>query len=228
MKQNDLFMKAYIFFLVICTIIKGFYSFPMWDCLLTAITLSSGFFAYADLFSSLSKTYQNLSVQTIEYNDKILHFIQNEETQFEKLKNVSKVPGAYTSNEIEISINDLNDLRDSIGKTKETAEKGLEKSKRCLIAGETLTIIGFILFFVILVIPEIAEWCLPARDSITVGAFAIILSTNYFRSNSDVVIERINTSREKTIEKYRQLTTNQKLLFELASALSDEGVNHAD
>ena len=58
MKRNNWFMIAYILFLIIASVVRYFYNYPMWNSLVLAVTVSSSILSFAEAFSvmlSISK-----------------------------------------------------------------------------------------------------------------------------------------------------------------------------
>lgn len=61
MKRNNIFMWAYITFMVLSCIVRSITDFSMWTPIVIAITISSMFFAIEELFSSVSGMYGRLN-----------------------------------------------------------------------------------------------------------------------------------------------------------------------
>ena len=51
MKKQNLLMYAFVAFLFICLLVKPFWTFPMWDAFVIAISCASYFFAFGDYFN---------------------------------------------------------------------------------------------------------------------------------------------------------------------------------
>ena len=183
MKRNNIFMWAYITFIGICIIARIIGDFPLWQPIVLAITISSAFFAFEDLYSSRSRYLrdscsiaENFIAEAKKRNNDHLLF-------FAKLSEASK---RYKG-----TANDVGTIEDAFGPVKEQTEalsgyiKELEakttaKQKKQVEYHRIASIfafLGFLCLFCTMAFAPHMDLANVQQEGLSVFSFAVILLT---------------------------------------------------
>ena len=187
MKRNNIFMWAYISFIMFAILLRLFNEFLLWRPIVLAITVSSVFFALEDLFASLYHSLKDfldiansLTSEVRKQNDKDMGFLAKidraipllKESQYD-VTNINYIAEATRKELLE-----LDELICSIDKEIQTKTNTLYHYNKIAIVS---AFIGFLCLFCTLIvatslfIPEIAQ------EILTVMPFALILLTQQIK-----------------------------------------------
>lgn len=221
MKRNNLFMVAYIIFIIICVIVRLFGEFPQWQVIVAAITTTSWIFSLADFNYTAANEIHVISKNNLEFSESNIENIQNMLNAIDTLLDESK-DGSPEATE---KTNHYNCIKQSAVKCMEDYKKLKSDTKRYnLIANisakiaSVLTVVGFVAFFAIMSFDEFSKVFINRQDIMTVMAFVIILYTQYMSETSKEDRKKTKESAEQLINRWNALRET----FEL------EASNHAD
>ncbi len=186
MNRNNAFMLSYIAFIIICILVRMFTDYPMWNVIVSAITVSSWFFAIGDANISDAEDLQQLLDAWYRFSekekintDKLLPKAIEAKERFLKKEDVDDEKAA----EIVGMMNEAIEYLQSVNKEDKDFENALRKKKQkianCQKCGLWCTILGFLTFFSIVTFQKIGEVVIGVQDYTTVSAFAIILMSQY-------------------------------------------------
>ena len=182
MKRNNIFMWAYISFIIFSALLRMFVEFSLWSPIVLAITVSSVFFALEDMYASF---YHSLK-DSIDIVD---NYLSEERKKYDReMRYVAKLGRAISLYEDSIqdimSKDSYESLRDSyhkaydlIGSLEKDNEEKRNKLKTYKKATNICAYFGFLcLFFTLIIasslpVPEIVQ------EILTVVPFALILIT---------------------------------------------------
>ncbi len=225
MKRNNLFMLAYIIFIIVCMFVRLICDYPMWHTIVSAITISSWFFAVADASSSDAEYLKQQIRIWLQF------------TEAEKVKAVETLDWAKAEKQYVTENRDRYDedllkeklviLNDVIGrmehriKDDETVDEELEpnnkKAQKYERVAEVCTIFGFLTFFCIMSFQTISKLVVSLQDVTTVAAFAIILATQYISEQRRLKNNAFEHRSAALLENWSSLCDNVK-----------ESMSHAD
>lgn len=182
MKRNNIFMWAYISFIIFSALLRIFVEFSLWSPIVLAITVSSVFFALEDLYTSLCHSLKD-SIDIVD------NFLSEERKKYDReMRYVAKLGRAISLYEDSIqdimSKDSYESFRDSYREADDiicSIEKGNEEKRNKIKiyqkATNTCAYLGFLcLFFTLIIansltVPEIVQ------EILTVVPFALILIT---------------------------------------------------
>lgn len=180
MKRNNIFMWAYISFIIISALWRFFVEFSLWTPIVLAITVSSVFFALEDLFTSLYHS----SKDSLEIVDSFISEMRKKDDR--EMRVLTKIGEAITL--YEDSIHGIVDkdlyetLRRGYLKTEDdicSIEKGNEEKRNELKtyekAANILAYLGFLCLFCTLIIASSYTAPKMVQEVFTVVPFALIL-----------------------------------------------------
>lgn len=170
MKRNNMFMLAFILFIFISAIVRLFGEFPMWDTIIVAVTISSGFFAVADSRSTVaSDLNRSIRERTRQIGD--------EQYKLSGMQLPGTQPTPMDVHEMNKILSDCRTQQEELYHSIETDMKDLRHYER--VAG-TCLMLGFLSFFCCLAFSPISRFLVPYQDMLTLLAFGVILLTQYF------------------------------------------------
>ena len=196
--QRKPLMLAYIIFLIVCVFYNMIakyldWDFQMWNPILVGVTVASYFFTLSSNIKNLINRDKELLDFLIEEKRKIKEILVKEETLDKK----ESEPLAKINNEY---------LAELEGDIKKTA-KGIKKIGQKAFA---LDVVGYLVFFCIIVFPEINRFFLSSQDTITMTAFVAVLLNEYI----DNIFDERFTKRKNKIS-----TETNKLLDKINKAI---------
>lgn len=208
MKRCNILMGAYIFFILICFVVRNFVEYPMWGAIVAAVTVSSAFFTYADFFWSNSQSLSDVCDLADEYISDTRKKLNAETYTFEKIhKKIYSIPeGKFDFSEMERVIGTIqqehNDTENWLNDYVKKTDANRRKVKNYKFISEVFTFVGFLSFLCILVFLPITDKVVQMQDMVSVLAFAVILLSQL---SSSIFYEMLKQDKEKVInakEKY--------------------------
>ena len=188
MKRNDMFMLAYIIFMVIAVVTRIFFDYQMWKPLVAAITCSSWMFAVADHYLLVSNEVLKLTSKQKELMEYALKQYTKTATaidnRIESLNNSRNKDSATSSinNELEYLFKTKSNLsfcQNGYSKMEKTLNSIINKNKKHQQEARIYTVVGFLLFFCTITFEPISSFAIKIQDLLSVLAFTMILFTNY-------------------------------------------------
>jgi hypothetical protein len=229
-------MMAYIAFIILCAIVHDAYPIPSWEKLVSAITVSSAFFAFADPFLALANAMNRVIRSADNYCNETMNSIGVERAE------LNKISIALEVNDLDSPLIEKNkrlvnevlsliaELEDSLNETKQITLAGKKLAKRETRAGASLTIIGFFLFFCIITFPPISSFAIKLQDTITIFAFALVLLSQFIQDGLSDKVEEIIDKHNHGLIKYYSLCNSLMHLKEssLDCISNEEAYANAD
>lgn len=187
LKKNNLFMLAYILFLTICICVRIFGEFPMWSTIVSAITISSWFFAIADSNSSDATELRQINSIWLQYTDKektkankiLEHILAKKENFIKNDDEKNKQMTQEITSLFDDVIRNMNKIKEYDEDVQKELESNEKKANRYGKTATVYTILGFLTFFCIMSFKTISDIATGMQDTATVSAFGIILCTQY-------------------------------------------------
>ncbi len=224
MKKNNTFLLAYIIVIFACTMVRLFWDYPMWSNIVIAVTISSAFFAFSDLYRQKSNSLTELTrkqtedvergifeTEQIKKNVQVL-ISQNEEQLSSNSAERQKLSEHFesASKRIEVIMNSYLEMKNQIPKASASAN-------RCRIVSEIIELIGFVSLFAVMIFEPVAAIFEGSQDVLTVISFAVILSTGYMKNYTDektaIIVEnskRIHAGLETLKHSYKNEIEHNK------------------
>lgn len=217
MTKNDWLMISYIFFLLISAIVRSFIDYPMWETLVIAVTISGGFLTYSESFESSYNFLRRGNEETKEWIEKFTATTNQEiETCEEIISSIQKSDvhteffTEITEDFKAISSELKNRFNSKEIEEKQKKQRNYEKIYNVVSIG--LAIVGFLLFFCILVFPSVKKIFVDSQSIYTVLAFAVMLSSQYSRSYRE---KKISSDQKEINEKYQEYEKQRADLIKL-------------
>lgn len=219
MKRNEMFMLSYIIFLIVCCIARLLGCLPAWAKIVTATTISSGLFAIAEFLFAAASDYREMNKNMIEFANRfkpkvklfkeiMSSFNVKKDVFYEIFKNRIEpdVWKKFISSQQE-NFSLAREFVDIIDDKVPSRELKIERYEK---AGNIITVIGFLLFFCIIVFDPLAEKSILIQDYLTVISFATILISQYFSSKhreklseNSAMFDRVNKICDSWLENIR-------------------------
>lgn len=212
MKKQDIFLLAYIVFIMVCVIVHQFGNYPMWESTVAAVSFSSMFLAYADVFTTVSKGFLKACDTGITTINILNKRIKVEKESIEEISTlISSVPkDKFNLTEMENAFADMKKKHEELKSefsVFEAEHKNLfVGSKRSECLSNVMYFLGFLSFLCIMVFYPITEKTNELQTLVSVLAFVIVLSTQLFDSLLTTAIEK----RKKRAEN-KNSNLNKKL-----------------
>lgn len=228
MKRNNLFMLSYIIFIFIAFCVKLFCDYPMWPPLVTAITVASCIFACSDIVDVVAEEYGNDEKSFTPLLESALEKCEHLATVFHS--NVGKLQdykekGSYLAEvlldgptQLDAAKKQLIEIRNGIN-VKRTV------SSLCNKLSKPLLVVGYLSFFCTVTFETINGILVPMQDYLTVFAFGLLLTTQYFGNyvrEEHVELEKNYAEANALLDNIYN-TTNDALAF-----LEQEATANAD
>lgn len=227
MKRNNILMGAYIAFIVICFIVRTFTEYPMWRAIVSAVTISSAFFAYADFFGIYAQAFSDIcevaekfildtrnklenELRAFEEINERVKSVSKEEFDFSEVENITKVV-MNRHDEMEIWIEDY--AKRNVIKQK--------KVKNYKVISEALTFFGFLALLCILVFSPISSRVIKVQDLLSVLAFAVILLSQYMGAALSEKLEKDKREAKSAKRTHDESRIKLKELREMINRLVD-------
>lgn len=227
MKRNNIFMWAYITFIIASALLRIFVDFYLWNPIVLAITVSGIFFALEDLFASLYHS----SKDNLEIVDSFISEIRKKDDKERRvLEKMGEAITLYEDSIQDVISKDLYEsLRRGYQETYELIcllEKGNKEKRNELNtykkAAAFWSFFGFLCLFCTLIIatslavPEIVQ------EIFTVVPFALILIT---RQLNGILSEKNGGTLDKCKSVLESQDRNNKTIAEVEE-MFDDFVNH--
>lgn len=206
MKRQDIFLLTYIVFIFVCVIVHNVTDYEAWNSIVAAVSFSSMFLAYADTFLTIRKAFR----EKLDLDKKRLHYTT-------KRMNAEKEAIEIVTNDIH-SINkeacEITELKSELEKMKNVHKKiqwevdFLEREiskmsqriKRVDISANVMYFLGFFSFLCILIFYPNTDDYNDLQTTISVVAFAIVLSTQWVESMMESILEKRKQKTEDKVE----------------------------
>ena len=223
MKRNNIFMWAYISFIIFSALLRMLVEFSLWTPIVLAITVSSVFFALEDLFASLYHS----SKDDLDIVDS---FIQEARKKYDRdMRFLTKLGKATTSYDDTNQDVVSKDLYESLKQTYDKAYDGIDsleegnENKRNELgtyekAANTLAFFGFLCLFCTLIIATSLAISNIIQEILTVVPFAIILIT---RQLNDLMSEKNRETLNKCKSVLESQDQNNRTVTEAEELLDD-------
>ena len=208
MKRNNIFMWAYITFMVLSCIVRLIADFSMWSPIVIAITVSSMFFAIEDLFSSISGMYERLN----EIRDTCISGIKENFQQDIAVE--GRIAQAYEENkDLEAELRKLfphfeklqnynSEIEINIAGIEADIAKGKKIHKTCHWASIAFAYLGFLLLFMSMILVSFVEISVEIQELITVVSFAIVLATNQVSNIASEYVKKEENATNHVLSSY--------------------------
>lgn len=216
MKRNNIFMWAYITFILLCSILRLFVNFELWTAIVLAITVSGVFFAIEDLFSSLANSLKG----SIDIADNfILHAREVSNRDLIFCKKIENLTAKYNSEEHDLSdvkksfepiVQKIHIMDEEISKFENRNNNYKKKQKKFCRIANIFAYIGFLCLLSVLVVASSVDIPSVAQEIVTVIPFAIILITHQINSNTAERLKKETIESQDVLNK--QLMATNKLL----------------
>lgn len=184
MRKNNWFMHAYIIFLFVCIFVHCVVQFPLWSPLVTAVTASSWIFAIADI----ALFYSDISTEVFErYKKQRMRFmlaINKEVNAVEEYESTLNQTDSANDPEHEGIVRAKEtslDLKKAVTEIEQAMASRHRKAQVAEKVGAALYIIGFVTLLSTVVFAPLNIRLGRIQDTLTVSAFALVLSTQYSR-----------------------------------------------
>ena len=178
MDRNRIFVLAYISFIIVSTVVRGFWIFPMWKNLVAAVTFASFFLVLSDWFASSSKSILELSEKG---ETQVTHQIEhvNNTIFYIKVMIHNKLYPEKKSDLIDI-IKRLEKISKETEKRKDIFERNKKTRRSFNIVAFIMTFVAFFMFFCILFFEPISDFFIKGQDVYTMIAFSSVLLLPFF------------------------------------------------
>ena len=178
MKRNNIFMWAYITFILLCTLFRIVFCFSLWQPIVLAVTVSSIFFAAESFFSLQSRACNNMKGEAEKY----ISMIKDQmEPAFVKVKILCKNekhlhPENQTNSLLYEKADSIESKLNGRRAKLENIIASLENSaKKYNEAENVAAFLGFLCLFLLLLIGSIMPVPQIVQEILTVFSFAIVL-----------------------------------------------------
>lgn len=207
-----------------------FIEYTLWDSIVIAITISSVFFAFEDLFHLLYQTQKKSCDITENF---IIKVKEKNETAISFFKKLDEKADEYEGSEYDLidmqtrSIPQktrIEEILRSIGKIQELNLNDRKKEKRLRRISHIFAYIGFLFLFLSLIL--FTQIPLPSliQEIITVFSFAIILVTQQINNHA---IKKIEDENKQINDILQKVVEEDEVWVKLKEGF-DEFVKHAD
>ena len=210
MKKNNVFMWAYITAIYICVHVRAFVDYALWDSIVLAITVSSGFFAVEDFFS-VGHSFLKESCDILEnYIIKAKTNSKEDRDFFEKLK--KKLVSDPKLEELNADMNNSYESLIALAKNTisnaELVERQIGASRLKMKKYDTianiLAYLGFLCLFCLVFFSPYIFVSDRLQEIITVMSFAIIMATQQLKQHFTLTIK-------KETEEYQEMLRRDEM-----------------
>lgn len=198
MKRNNYLMLSFIILIAVCAFAKSLWDYPMWHTVVAAITVASWFFAIADLCLCQSNLQLKLTNEQLNLTESSLDEVemikkavnirikQVKEKKNQETDNSSSLKLYTTQDELNYLISveeDVKEIEKDLQSYYENLIKGQKGSKTNHFIGSSLSVLGFLVFFIIIIFRPLQEFQNSGLDELTVWSFFVILLTQYLEGS---------------------------------------------
>lgn len=174
MKRNNIFMLAYIAFVAVCLIVRIFWNYPMWDNIVIAITISSVFFAYADMFHIIAGSIETAKRLSLEQSNRMMGIVDNTMNHLRKLK--ANTDDDREKERLNESIDRYSEMRNKLNQVRKKYVN-LKIVNVCRNVENASLFIAFLFLLCALVFQSLTKKLISVQSYATVLAFLLILLT---------------------------------------------------
>ena len=215
MKKNNMLMLAFIIIMAMCAIVKQYWDYPTWPLVVEAITVASWIFAVADFLvihsAAQVKIIDSLKPDVEWTLIEISRMKKAVDTRIHQLQ--QKIAQQEKNTEPTIHYTDQDDLKYHIDTKEKISESessatsisqifktGERRSRVYRKLGYGLTVLGFVVFFGIVIFGSLVERLGLSIDLMTIWAFVIILFTQYYDTVLDEAREKMKRNCEAIVK----------------------------
>lgn len=210
MKRNNIFMWAYITFIGISIILRIFLNYAIWNPIVIAITISSMFFAFEDLFHLLYQTQKKSCDMTENFifdakkkkEPAIMFFskLDNKAAEYEGTRyDLTKLQKQAANEKTR-----LEEIIELLNQLDELNEKDRKKEKRLKVTSQSFAYAGFLLLFVSMIACTLISVPQIVQEILTVLSFAIILITQQINNIAVDKIQKENKRNSDLMQKFNE------------------------
>jgi len=192
MNKNNLFLIAFIIYIMICGIIRCFWEYPLWPEVVAAVTTASWIFAFADLFYSSSKLSSSLVEACIDFPDLSNGYNQKIKRDIDICLNSSQpCIDSDLIKHLASCKNDFIDIEEKTKKLSETIRKEKKEAQKYEVIGHVCTVVGFLTLLCIMTFEPISAYFVDKQELMTVCAFGLILFTQLREETKEKQTQKI-------------------------------------
>lgn len=231
MKKQDLFLLAYISFIMISVIVHRFGTNPLWESTVAAVTFSSMFLAYADAFMVVSKNLYKVCDTVMNIIIIMKKRIRAEEEAIEEIETmINSVPrDKFDGTKLDCAFFDTKFMHEELKKELTDIEsehkKLLKKAKFSGASSNVAYFLGFLFFLCIMSFYKITEETVELQTIVSVLAFVVVLSTQLYDSCFTTLIEKRERHAENKNhlfnKKIEQLENVKEAVYNFANSVND-------
>ena len=189
-RTSKIVLLAYILFLIISVYTKPFYAESKWNHIVAAVTVTSWTLVVSNIFAAGSSLLQDASMKPQFESFLIqLRLIRSEQDDLDRIvENSSEVETNKTIGQL------LDELESSILEKLKFFNRIESSSRLFLVFSDILMLVGFIIFFCILLFDPLYSFVHRLLDGFTVMAFCTILGIQLFNDYFEEKIKKIKGS----------------------------------
>lgn len=196
MKKQDIFLFAYIVFILVCVVVHQSGNYPKWESTVAAVSFSSMFLAYADVFMVVSKGVLKVCDTGISTMNIMNKRLRAEKEALEEISTlISSVPkDKFNISEIECAFDEMEkkheELETEFLNFERDHKKLFYRSKNTGCMSNVMYFLGFFSFLCIMSFYPITDKTNELQTVVSVIAFVIVLSTQLFNSLLATIIDK--------------------------------------
>lgn len=224
LKRNNIFMLAYITFMLLSVIIRMFLDYALWEPLILAISVSSIFFAADGFCNSVVQSIKNTCDLASEYIAESKRNCHKDALFLEKIEKIRKTYQGNASElpEVVLSHESLDDMHAQMVQGIEQFEADVSSrrttQKKFEVWANSLAFVGFLVLFIILIIEPYISLPSIVQEMISVVSFAIVLFSQLIDGIADERIKNDINNRKEAIRRQNEVRN----VLEEASKKIDE------
>lgn len=233
MRRNNIFMGAYIVFVFICFFARLKSEYSAWPSVVSAVAISSAFFAFADFLYIYAQSLRGICDVTNSYISDAREMLDEERWIFlgfrERIRECSLEEFDFSemTKLIDLVMEENGKTEEWIKENEAATLKKQKEVKRDKAAAAFLTFLGFLLFLCIVVFDTLATACVAIQDTISVFAFGLILVTQYVHTILSEKTQKDVLERDEKRKSYDKRREHMEILKEKVNKFFAE-VENAD
>lgn len=208
MKKNSIFLLAFVIFVFVCLIVKCFWDYSMWPTIVAAITVASWLFAFSDMFLVSHKTmcktialYEDYPEASYGMLARIKRAVEVRLTQIRGKEDSQSLHTKQDEIDYYSSVHEtVIEMEALFQKDQKTVKKLKGKTKRYKMYANMFSFLGFLVLLCIMTFEPVAQYFVQSQEAMTVGAFAIILATQYCEGTSEDAQQNLQESFKKNYD----------------------------
>lgn len=193
MERNNIFMWAYITFIIVAAFMRLFFDYVLWTPLVIAITISSILFAFEDLYTSLAKTLSDMCAISEELATIARKEAGKVSPLYEKMSKISFENIEYDTSSLQESLrygkDQLTQMFQNSTDLDQVSMSVRKKQVRHQRSADFFAYSGFLCLFFIMIFASLLTIPAVFQDIITVFSFSVILITHQMNINESKKIK---------------------------------------